>query len=45
MIIIGEDSRGCTDYFESNKFILVKCVDIPQWFGLHDEIRFYEKIF
>jgi len=41
VIIIGEDSGGCTDYLESDDFELVKCIDIPKWYCLHDEMRFY----
>lgn len=48
LIYVGESDGGCnaTDAFFtllSNKWEEVKCIDIPQWFGLHDYLFMYER--
>lgn len=48
LIYIGEDWRGCTaddEFFETAEEIedhpIYEFVNIPQWWGVHDEIKLY----
>ena len=42
LIYIGEDGGGCTGSFDETAWRLVQTVRIPQWYGLHDEMRVLE---
>lgn len=50
LIVIGEGEGGCTSndkFFEliySRHFEEIERLDIPKWYGLHDDLRVYRKM-